>query len=251
MIVVWIDLGGRSTKSTFCSMFRRDRRDVPEAFSAASSQFPKVVLSNCAIASQVGFEIANHADNQRVGMEDACAWYSLQRGAVDAGEVGVFDGPRVGAVRAVERLAEFAPGDAAGVVVAARDGGAHLVEFERDFLVRKFRIAQHVVEDFEALGKVVLERLERGAARVAAAADADLGAHVFENFVELLAGVILAAAAAHDRGGHVADAGEFGGIVDVAGADGDAQIDDRQFVVFHEKHDHAVGQFMTRGLRRL
>ena len=59
--------------------------------------------------------------------------------------------PAVGCIRAVQNASQFAAGDVAGIVIAARDSAAVLRERQIQLVLAELRIREHILKDGQHL----------------------------------------------------------------------------------------------------
>ena len=91
-------------------------------------------------------------------------------------------------------------------------------------------------------GRVLLERPERPLAAQLAERELDRGPDVLEPAIEIVAGILLAAARAEDRARHVGETELLLGVEDRSRADQHPSLDDRELVILEDVEDHPVRQ---------
>ena len=93
----------------------------------------------------------------------------------------------VGTVRAIGERGGFTPGNLIGIVIAARDGGAHLPLGESKLVIAKSRIFEHVEHDVEDIVEVAFQARPGKAGGVESAAGFDFGSAGFKKIIEFVA----------------------------------------------------------------
>ena len=148
--------------------------------------------------------------------------------------------PAVRRVAAIENGTQFALGNALRVVIAPRDAAAHLGEQKIDLVLAKFGFREHPLERLKDRADRFLQgRKTHGRAGLAEIAF-HRRSHVFEFFIELIAGLGARSARAHNLGRNFSQPVFVRRIEKISGANQGEAVDDRQFVVLQQEDAHAV-----------
>ena len=190
---------------------------------------------------RLAVEITGHAEDGVVGMDvDAVELDEIVATDVRDGVLG--RQPRPGTRGPVHQPPEVQLGHVSRIVPAAPDvlDDAGLLHLQAGGV--EARRAQHRGEDAQRLGELVLHRGDRAAQHVVPGAQAHLRRHELERLVDLVRGLAVRAAGAHERRGQRSEARLRGRIEHAPGLEIDGRIDQGQLVVLEQVDQEAVRQ---------